>query len=97
MTLPSTRLLRDPPLWHLIERPRAPFRCDVCGRSIPDHESYSFTTLPKMFYDTPPAGMLPCNRASVPATAAFDHLAPPHAAADAVHDVLAAPEQEPES
>lgn len=98
MTVPPTRLLRDPPLWHLIERPRAPFRCDVCGRAIPDQESWSFTTLPKMFYDTPPAGMMPCNRARVPATTTFDHLAPAGADAAAVHDVLAAtPQEEPES
>jgi hypothetical protein len=50
--------------WHLIERPRSPFRCDVCGATIPDHEAASFTTLPKMYYDTPPAGCAPCNRKS---------------------------------
>jgi hypothetical protein len=50
--------------WHLIERPRSPFRCDVCGATIPDHEAASFTTLPKMYYDTPPSGCVPCNRTS---------------------------------
>jgi hypothetical protein len=48
--------------WHLVEKPRSPFRCDVCGATIPDHEASSFTTLPKMYYDTPPAGYVPCNR-----------------------------------
>jgi hypothetical protein len=47
----------------LIEKPRSPFRCDVCGATIPDHEAGTFTTLPKMYYDTPPAGYEPCNRA----------------------------------
>lgn len=49
-------------VWHLVEKPRSPFRCDVCGATIPDHEASSFTTLPKMYYDTPPAGCVPCNR-----------------------------------
>ena len=39
----------------------------MCGETIPDHEAASFTTLPKMYYDTPPAGCTPCNR-----TAGFD-------------------------
>ncbi len=34
----------------------------MCGVTIPDHEASSFTTLPKMYYDTPPAGCVPCNR-----------------------------------
>lgn len=50
------------PLWHLIERPRAPFHCDVCGAPIPDDAWSTFTTLPKMYYETPPAGTTPCNR-----------------------------------
>lgn len=54
---------RDRP-WHLIEKPRSPFRCDVCGATIPDHEAASFTTLPKMYYETPPSGYAPCNRAT---------------------------------
>lgn len=56
-TLPGSRTR-----WHLIERPRAPFRCDVCGQQIPEAELHTFTTLRKMFYETPPAGYEPCNR-----------------------------------
>jgi hypothetical protein len=52
------------PLWHLIEKPRAPFHCDVCGTAIPDDQWGTFTTLPKMYYDTPPSGFTPCNRAA---------------------------------
>ncbi|MEM9453104.1 MAG: hypothetical protein AAGF11_02920 [Myxococcota bacterium] len=48
------------PRWHLIEKPRAPFRCDVCGQLIPESELHTFTTLPKMYYETPPAGYEPC-------------------------------------
>ena len=48
--------------WHLIERPRAPFHCDVCGQLIDETELHTFTTLPKMYYDTPPSGHEPCNR-----------------------------------
>jgi len=48
--------------WHLIERPRAPFRCDVCGQEIPETELHTFTTLPKMYFETPPVGYEPCNR-----------------------------------
>ncbi len=55
--LPGTRTR-----WHLIERPRAPFRCDVCGETIAEHELHTFTTLPAMYYDTPPTGYEPCNR-----------------------------------
>jgi len=43
----------------------------VCGVTIPDHEAASFTTLPKMYYDTPPTGYAPCNR-SREATPGFD-------------------------
>jgi hypothetical protein len=56
-SLPGTRTR-----WHLIERPRAPFRCDVCGQEIPESELHTFTTLPAMYYQTPPAGYEPCNR-----------------------------------
>lgn len=57
--------------WHLIERPRLPYRCDVCGAEIPASESASFTTLPKMFYETPPVGYVPCNRGYDPLRAEF--------------------------
>jgi hypothetical protein len=60
--------------WHLIERPRAPFRCDVCGVEIPERDAASFTTLPKMYYDTPPAGYVPCNRGYDPMRAGYDHV-----------------------
>ncbi len=60
------------PLWHLIERPRAPFRCDVCGVAIADDQWGTFTTLAKMYYETPPAGCSPCNR---PAPGGFDPMA----------------------
>jgi hypothetical protein len=55
--LPGTRTR-----WHLIERPRAPFRCDVCGQEIPESELHTFTTLPAMYYETPPTGYEPCNQ-----------------------------------
>lgn len=67
MALPGAR-----PLWHLIEKPRAPFVCDVCGRSIPMDELHTFTTLPAMYYDTPPGGYEPCNRAYDPLALQFD-------------------------
>jgi hypothetical protein len=65
------------PLWHLIERPRAPFRCDVCGAAIPDDQWGTFTTLPKMYYDTPPAGYTPCNRGFDALGASYDHTVDP--------------------
>lgn len=65
------------PLWHLIERPRAPFHCDVCGAAIPDDAWGTFTTLPKMFYETPPAGMTPCNRGFDGLAARYLHTVPP--------------------
>jgi len=52
----------DKPRWHLIVSPRAPFHCDVCGQEIPETELQTFTTLPAMYYDTPPSGYEPCNR-----------------------------------
>jgi len=55
-SLPGTK-----PRWHLIEKPRAPFHCDVCGQGIPESELHTFTTLPNMYYDTPPSGYEPCN------------------------------------
>jgi len=61
--------------WHLIEKPRAPFRCDVCGADIPEREASSFTTLPKMYYETPPTGYVPCNRAGYDAwSAEYEHV-----------------------
>jgi len=70
------------PLWHLIEKPRAPFHCDVCGAAIPDDQWGTFTTLPKMYYDTPPAGHTPCNRPHAQGgfdamTASYDHTVDP--------------------
>ncbi len=56
-SLPGARVL-----WHLIVTPRAPFRCDVCGKTIPESELHTFTTLPAMYHDTPPAGYQPCNQ-----------------------------------
>lgn len=49
----------------------------MCGTTIPDHETASFTTLAKMYYDTPPAGYTPCNRASGfdGWSAEYDHVA----------------------
>jgi hypothetical protein len=74
--LPASSSLERGRPWHLVEHPRSPFRCDVCGATIPDHEASSFTTLPKMYYETPPAGYAPCNRASSPGSspAGFDGL-----------------------
>jgi hypothetical protein len=60
------------PRWHLIETPRAPFVCDVCGEEIPLSQSHTFTTLPKMYYETPPAGYEPCNRGFDPLKVDFD-------------------------
>jgi hypothetical protein len=34
----------------------------VCGAAIPDDAWSTFTTLPKMYYETPPTGTTPCNR-----------------------------------
>lgn len=56
MALPGARTR-----WHLIEKPRAPFVCDVCGQTIPESELHTFTTLPKMYYETPPAGYERCD------------------------------------
>lgn len=60
-------------LWHLIERPRAPFRCDVCGAAIPEAQWDRFTTLSAMYYDTPPPGCTPCNRALPGLRAVYTH------------------------
>lgn len=62
--------------WHLIERPRAPFHCDVCGVAIPDGAWHTFTTLPKMYYETPPSGYVPCNRGFDGLAAAYDNVVP---------------------
>ena len=59
------------PRWHLIEKPRAPFVCDVCGATIPESEAGTFTTLAKMYYEPPPAGYVPCNRGFDPLAAKF--------------------------
>lgn len=69
-------------LWHLIERPRAPFRCDVCGIEIAERDAWSFTTLPKMFYETPPRGMVPCNRGAT-ATPSYQRVVHDDALPDA--------------
>jgi hypothetical protein len=58
--------------WHLIENPRAPFCCDVCGQEIPEAELHTFTTLPKMYYETPPVGTVPCNRGFDPLAAKYN-------------------------
>ena len=47
--------------WHLIRKPKAPFVCDECGKQIPVEQAETFTTLENMYFDTPPAGCLPCN------------------------------------
>lgn len=60
--------------WHLIEKPRAPFHCDVCGQAIADDAWHTFTTLPKMYYETPPAGYVPCNRGFDALGASYDHV-----------------------
>jgi hypothetical protein len=71
MALPGQK-----PRWHLIEHPRAPFRCDVCGEEIPPERAATFTTLPRMYYDTPPAGYEPCNRGYDPLAATFEDAHP---------------------
>jgi hypothetical protein len=66
------------PLWHLIERPRAPFHCDVCGAAIPEQQWGTFTTLPAMYYDTPPQGYTPCNRGFDGLGAEYSHTVDGH-------------------
>jgi hypothetical protein len=78
MALPGQK-----PRWHLVEKPRAPFRCDVCGEEIPPERASTFTTLPRMYYETPPAGYEPCNRGYDPLAAQFD--APDAALTDGAH------------
>ena len=74
--LPGTGPNQDS-IWHLIEKPRAPFHCDVCGAAIPDDQWGTFTTLPNMYYDTPPAGYTPCNRSFDALGASYDHTVDP--------------------
>jgi hypothetical protein len=58
--------------WHLIEKPRAPFVCDVCGETIPPDRADTFTTLPKMYDETPPACYEPCRRRFDPLRYSWD-------------------------
>ena len=67
MALPGTKTR-----WHLIVKPRAPFVCDVCGETIPESQSHTFTTLPKMFYETPPAGYERCDQGFDPLKFEFE-------------------------
>jgi hypothetical protein len=57
--------------WHLIRKPKAPFVCDECGKQIPLEQADSFTTLEKMFFETPPAGYTPCNASFDPLRAGY--------------------------
>lgn len=34
----------------------------MCGQEIPESELHTFTTLPKMYYETPPAGYERCDQ-----------------------------------